>query len=101
MALAMRGLQLTGRRPQERHACAAPLFAVDGHLAAVVAHDLADDGQPEPGALTALLGGEEGIEDTRQILRRDAAAVVLDLDAHAIPERRAAGLGSGAQDDAA
>ena len=42
--------------------------------------DPVDDRETEPGALAHVLGGEERIPDPRQDLRRDALAVVLDLD---------------------
>ncbi len=45
--------------------------------------DAVDGRQPEPGALALLLGGEERLEDLRQVGRRDAAAGVLG-DQHRI-----------------
>ena len=44
--------------------------------------DLERDRQAHAGALADRLGGEERVEDLRHHVLRDAAAVVLDLDAH-------------------
>ena len=43
--------------------------------------------QAEPGALANGFGGEEGLEDALQVLRRDAAAGVGDLDPDAVVRR--------------
>ncbi len=40
--------------------------------------------RPRPGALADVLRGEEGLEDLLLHLRRNAAAIVLDLDQHVI-----------------
>src|SRR5215470_11715244 len=77
-------------RPDHRHRGAAPDGAVELDLAAVAADDLRGDGEAEPGALAALLGGEERIEDLVVELLGDAAAVVDDLDVGG------GGLGAGA-----
>ena len=47
-------------------------------VAAVGAHDLVTDREAEAGAVGARR--EERLEDARQIVGVDAAAVVLDLD---------------------
>ena len=47
-------------------------------VAAVRAHDLVADREAEAGAVGA--GREERLEDPRQIVGADAAAVILDLD---------------------
>jgi hypothetical protein len=43
-------------------------------------HDAVGQRQAQAGALPHRLGGEEGIEDARQVLGRDAAAGVGHLD---------------------
>ena len=43
-------------------------------------HQVVDDVGAEPAAAMAPLGGDEGIEDARQYLRRDAATVVAVVD---------------------
>ena len=53
-------------------------------MGAVAAHDLADDGQAEPGALSTLFGSEEGIEDLVQVLLGDADAVIDHLQAETL-----------------
>jgi len=39
-----------------------------------------DDGQAQTGSLAHRFGGEEGIEDPRQDVERDAHATVLHLE---------------------
>ena len=59
---------------------------VDLEIAAVHLDDAVADGQAQPGALPLFLGGEEGLEDLLQVLRRDARAVVGHRDGHlAVP----------------
>ena len=54
--------------------------ALHGDLAAVRAHDVAADAQPEPAAVRRGvahgIGAEEPLEEARQLLRRDPGAVV-------------------------
>ena len=58
--------------------------------AAVVLDDAVDERQPQPGAdAVARLGGEERIEDARQVLGADAGAGVGDRDAHQLVLDRA------------
>src|SRR6478609_10041512 len=75
------------RQLEAKHASAARGVAnVD--LAAVVADNLAHEGQPEAGAL--LAGREERREDLLAQLGRDARSVVADFDAHPIAARSGA-----------
>ncbi len=53
---------------------------IDEDEAAGLLDDAVDHGEAEPGALADLLGGEEGLEDLVDDLRRDAGAGVLDLE---------------------
>src|ERR1019366_3315843 len=46
-------------------------------LAAVLLHDAVRHGQAQAGAVLILLGGEEGVENARQHILRDAASGVL------------------------
>src|SRR5262249_56313200 len=55
-------------------------FALAGETTTVLLHNAVGDGQPESGAFTHLLRGEEGLEDARHDLRRNAGAIVLELD---------------------
>src|SRR5262249_55014718 len=55
-------------------------FALAGETTTVLLHNAVGDGQPECGAFTHLLRGEEGLEDARHDLRRNAGTVVLELD---------------------
>src|SRR5262245_23456274 len=68
-----------GGQADAEDAAAADL-ALDVDAAAVVADDAVADRQPQPRPLPHRLGGEERLEGVRQVLRADAAAVVLDLD---------------------
>src|SRR5262249_49480142 len=52
--------------------------ALDIDAPAVVGDDAVNDREPQPGSL--FLGGEEGFEDGG--VRREAPAIVLDLEAH-------------------
>src|SRR5207237_756726 len=78
-------------RRRQRHAEDRPLTdgALDGDLPAVVHYHLVHERQPE--ARARLLGGEEGMEDVLQLIRRDARALVADLhhDGGRRPEDRA------------
>src|SRR5581483_5289310 len=51
-------------------------------LAAVAADDAVGDPEPQAGALLLLLGGEERLEDVRQVLRRDTGAGIANLQLH-------------------
>src|SRR6185437_7483900 len=59
-------------------------LALDVECAAVVAHDVLDDGEAEPGAAQlARAGGIDAVEalgEPRQVLARDALAMVADGD---------------------
>ena len=46
----------------------------------MAADDVAGEGEAEAGALVGWLGGEEGVEDFLDDVRRDAGAVVADAD---------------------
>ena len=48
-------------------------------MTAVVADDPVADREAQPGPAAHRLGREEGLEDVRQVLGTDPAAVVLDL----------------------
>src|SRR5262249_33276866 len=53
----------------------------DLHGAAVRLHDLADDGETEPGALSrTCLPAPEAVEDVPAIGRRDAGTAIDDMD---------------------
>ena len=45
-------------------------------------HDPIHDRQPEPGPFANRLGGKKRLENMIEMVRRDPAAVVLDLDPH-------------------
>src|SRR6185503_20457031 len=62
--------------PEARAAQRAVAYA---DLAAMIADDLAGNGQPEPG--TAAFGSDEGLEQLVAQRGRDPRAIVLDLDA--------------------
>jgi hypothetical protein len=55
---------------------AAPERALDAHRAAVPAHDVERGREPEPGARTDLLRGEERIEDAVDVVGGDPGARV-------------------------
>jgi len=48
----------------------------------VLVDNAIDGGQPQPRAFPHALGGKERIKDAPQILRRDAAAIIRDAQAH-------------------
>jgi hypothetical protein len=51
----------------------------------VLVHDAVGQRQAQAGAAADRLGRQEGIEDARQLVWRDAAAVVLHLDPDLVP----------------
>src|ERR1700722_7283040 len=57
---------------------AAARFADHGDVPTALLDDAVDDGQPEPGALALLFGGEERLEQLRARLRVDTRAGVAD-----------------------
>ena len=59
----------------------------------MLAHDVEHGGEAEAGAV--FLGGEEGVENLLEVLRRDAVAVVLHLELHVVAggQRRNLALG--------
>src|SRR5690606_33834231 len=63
-------------RQVQRHGGAVPRRALHLYRTAGLAGESVDLAETEAGALAELLGGEEGFEDSRTELRRDAAAVV-------------------------
>src|SRR5690606_6308336 len=65
--------------------------AVDVDERVVLPDDSMDGREPETGAFTQLLRGEERLEDAGQVLAGDAAASVGDREAHPVPGVRAAG----------
>src|SRR6266571_8581394 len=62
------------QRYRQRYAKGAAVAGIAAHreLAAVRLDDAVDDGEPETGS--ALLGGEEGVEDALQVVGADAFA---------------------------
>ena len=60
--------------------------AVDGDAAVMGLHDVLDDGQPQAGAAqlaaASAIDAVEALEDARQVLGRDAAAAICDVDQH-------------------
>src|SRR3569832_944379 len=56
--------------------CSAGLTALPVDAATVRMHDVAAHGEPQARSLPLLLGGEEGLEDTRQDFGSDARAGV-------------------------
>ena len=82
-----------GRRQQHREDRAAARLAAHHHLAVEVGDDAVDDGQPQAEPLADGARGEEGIEDPRQHVGRDAGPGVGDLDADpAVGVQRGGGL---------
>src|SRR5262245_54776945 len=79
----------TGKVQDERRAGLARVD--DAQLPAVGTHELARDGQAEPGAL--LLGGEERREDRVPLGRWHAGTLVDDAELHAV------GDGTGANEN--
>ena len=68
--------RLNGQKQAERAALAR--FAFDRHFTAMPVHYLRNDGQAQPDPV--LFGGDEGIENGLDFVRRDAAAAVDDAD---------------------
>jgi ribonuclease T1 len=70
------------RRGRQGHAHDRPAAdrRLDRDLAAEGGDDAPADGEPEPGPDAHRLGGEEGVEDPVDRLRRDAGAGVVHLD---------------------
>src|SRR3569832_2668429 len=68
--------------------CSAGLTALHVAAATVRMHDVDAHGEPHARTLPHLLGGEEGLEDTRQYIGRDARAVVCHrhMYMHILPE---------------
>ena len=67
-----------GERKPDRHRRSRADAALHLHRAAVLLDDAVDDGEAEARAL--LLRREEGVEDAREVLGRDAGARVRDGD---------------------
>src|SRR5262245_18036587 len=76
-------MRAIGSHRQEYGEAGVAGLRLDLELAAVLLDDLVADGEPEPGALAHVLGGEERIEDARQHVGGNAMAVVGDVDRHA------------------
>src|SRR5512134_1544838 len=74
-------------RQRQREARPLPDRAVAGDRAAVLLDDAVGDREAEAGSLADVLGGEERIVDTRQLLLRDARSGVGHLDDGALPLR--------------
>ena len=64
----------------ESYQCPALRAIVDVNIAAVEVHDLSDDGEPQPEALTWRLSREEWIKYLCQVVMRDARPGVLHLN---------------------
>src|SRR5581483_7594408 len=78
-------LHLLGGGAREAHGEARAVTRAGGDVdgaAEDLAHQVVDDVHAKPAAAGAALGGEEGIEDARQVLGRHAAAVVRVEDAN-------------------
>ncbi len=73
------GLRFADRKAQH-HLGAAARLAPDLHLAVVGIDGAVDHGEPQPGALPHLLGGEEGIHRLVQHLLGHAGPGVLHMD---------------------
>ncbi len=61
-----------------------PMLAVHVHPSPVLAHDAVGHREAEAGALANVLGGEERLEDVRQVLGRDPRALVAHAHADAV-----------------
>src|SRR5208337_2546704 len=75
----------------QEHPKARPLarLARNPDPAAMVIHNLGDEGEPQSHPF--FLGGEEGIEDLLTQLRGDAGPGILDVDLHTAPAVRVRG----------
>src|SRR3712207_5802271 len=73
-------------RQRDRKPGPLPRLAFDVEVPAVAVDDVFDDGEPQPrSALLATLHDVDAIEalgQARQVLRRDARAVILHVDGH-------------------
>ena len=85
------GMQIGGTRTgiRARKRLPRPGAVLDFEGAAVVAEDPVADGEAQARPAAHRLGGEEGLEDVRQVLGTDPAAVVFDLHQRRRPRRRA------------
>ena len=81
-----------GLRQRDDHVAALRLAALGADRAAVQLDDPARDRQPEarPAAVGAAapVAAVKALEHAVQLIRRDARAVVVDLDRHDVVERR-------------
>src|SRR5262245_3505784 len=68
------------RRQRQAHGDGRPAMplAVDGNGAVVCLYRAVGDAEPETGAASDRLGGEERLEDARQMFRGDAGTVVTN-----------------------
>ena len=73
------GLERLRRQPDAKEAALAEM-ALDFERAAVIADDAVADREAQACPFADRLGREEGLEDVRQVLGTDPAAVVFDLD---------------------
>src|SRR4051812_39371513 len=83
----VKGLSRLGRvrRAREKHpdGCSGTDVALRLHRAAVGFHEMFDDGEPKPGAprlaRASGVGAVESLEDSRQVLKRNATAAVTHV----------------------
>ena len=73
---------LSAQRQEQAEYGALPRLGSDGNAPAVGFHDLVHGGKPEPGPQPH--GGEIGIENMRQGVRRDAHPGIPDFEAQGI-----------------
>ena len=74
-----------GHSRQEQGESRAPVqLAGDGDFPGVQAHDIPAHREPEAGAAAEFLGRKKRFENVFELVGRDAAAVVLNLDAQAL-----------------
>ena len=76
-----------GHRQVNVETASLPGLALRAHSPTVVDQNVLDHGQPQPGALASLLGGEKRVENLVQDLLAHAAARVAHRDLHIIPVR--------------
>ena len=76
---------MAGRKILNVGALAEPAGDLDPAL--VLLDDAIDRRQPEAGALADFLGGEERLEDPRQMFRRNARAGVAHRQTNKLPGR--------------
>src|SRR5713101_324915 len=67
-----------GRGKLNRKGGSLAWLRLDPELSAVVANDLAADGQAKPGSNTFPFGGEECVKETWEVLRQNTWTVVAD-----------------------